>query len=158
MMGYVSHGIVCCIKKHESMLSHLVYISARKSNCTQQEIDKILASCEKNNSSIDITGVLLYSENQFIQYIEGDYKILISLYDKIKTDNRHRNPVLISSAPIHNRCFPNWQMGSKKIDTRDVDFQTAITEADRQIFQSILRGESQSGNRAVAVIQRFFTK
>lgn len=43
------------------MLSHLIYISNREKECTDQEIDKILASCQENNRHDDITGVLLLS-------------------------------------------------------------------------------------------------
>jgi hypothetical protein len=138
------------------MLSHLVYVSTRKPICTEIEIQKILNSCERNNRDIDITGVLLYSDTQFIQYIEGPYSIIISLYDKIKTDPRHKNPVLISNSPIEKRLFPSWQMGSRKFDRKTIGFNTAISDSDSRLFQSILDGQTQQGNRAMALIQKFF--
>lgn len=138
------------------MLSHLVYVSSRKPNCTQEEIEKILASCQKNNAGIDITGVLLYSDTHFVQYIEGEYKIIISLYDKIKTDNRHKNPVLITSAPIQSRSFPSWQMGAKKFDAKKIEYSTAISESEKQIFHAILQGKNQEGNKALVLMQKFF--
>ena len=138
------------------MLSHIVYVSTRKPACTEIEIQKILQSCEKNNKDIDITGVLLYSETQFVQYIEGPYKIIISLYDKIKTDPRHKNPVLISNSPIEKRIFPSWQMGSRQFDSKSIGFNTSIQPDEKRLFQSILDGQSQEGNRAMALIQKFF--
>ncbi|MEQ9165113.1 MAG: BLUF domain-containing protein, partial [Fulvivirga sp.] len=48
------------------MLSQLVYVSNRKPNCTEEEIEKILASCKKNNPPLNITGILLYSDKKFI--------------------------------------------------------------------------------------------
>jgi hypothetical protein len=61
------------------MLSHLIYVSNRAQNCTQSEIEKILESCKKNNVQYDITGVLLYSDTKFVQYIEGQYKEIMGL-------------------------------------------------------------------------------
>jgi hypothetical protein len=82
------------------MLSQLVYVSNRKPNCSGEEIEKILESCKKNNAPLNITGVLLYSETKFIQLVEGDAKVIAGLYDKIKKDNRHSNPMMISYNPI----------------------------------------------------------
>ncbi len=138
------------------MLSHLVYVSTRTPICTDAEIQKILASCTKNNSSLDITGVLLYSNTNFVQYIEGEYQGIISLYDKIKNDDRHKSAVLISSAPINERSFPSWQMGSKKIDTSTIEFQTTMHDADKKIFNEILAGKNQEGNKALLLIKKFF--
>ena len=138
------------------MLSHLVYVSTRTPKCTDAEILKILASCKKNNSDIGITGVLLYSQTNFVQYIEGEYKTLFALYDKIKTDNRHKNAVLISGAPISERSFPSWQMGSKTFDLGSVEYQTDISQEDKKVFAEILTGKSQEGNKALALMKQFF--
>lgn len=138
------------------MLSQLVYVSVRNSNCTDAEILKILAACQKNNASIDITGVLLYSKTSFIQYLEGEYKQIISLYDKIKTDNRHKNAVLVSSSPIKERIFPGWQMGSKEFTQNSITFETLITSEEKLIFDEMLMGKSQSSTLALNLIRKFF--
>jgi hypothetical protein len=138
------------------MLSHLVYVSTRTPICTDEEIEKILASCKKNNAGLDITGVLLYSDKNFVQYLEGEYKAIIELYDRIKTDKRHRNAVLITSAPIHTRGFPSWQMGAKKINSGKIEFRTEVTESENILFQDILSGKSQQGTKAMELMQKMF--
>lgn len=138
------------------MLSHLLYVSVRNTNCTDEEIQKILASCRKNNASVDITGVLLYSNTNFVQYLEGEYKQIISLYDKIKADNRHKNAVLVSSAPIKEKIFPSWQMGTKQFDQDNIEFQTAIDASEMQRFNDMLRGQKQSGVSVLALLKKFF--
>jgi hypothetical protein len=138
------------------MLSHLVYVSARKQNCTEEEIQKILTSCKSNNATIDITGVLLYSETHFIQYLEGDYKKIIGLYDKIKLDPRHKNAVLVSSAQINERCFPSWQMGAKRFDNNTINFLTDVSATDKAVFNNILTGKNQEGNKAQVLLKKFF--
>lgn len=138
------------------MASNLVYVSARKPKCTDQEIEKILASCMKNNAHLDITGVLLYSDKQFVQYLEGDFDKIFSLYDKIKQDDRHKNVFLISASTIEERSFPSWQMGAKKIDFDKIDFQTTMDESEKNEFQSILSGRALQGNKALDLLKKFF--
>lgn len=138
------------------MLSQLVYVSNRKSNCTQEEIDKILASCKKNNPSLEITGVLLYSDTKFIQLVEGDAKVIMSLYDKIKLDPRHSNPMMISYGTIQEKSFPSWHMGTKKIAGNEIDFKTNITNEDKTIFNNMLKGTEESGQKVLNLLKKFF--
>jgi hypothetical protein len=138
------------------MLSQLVYVSNRKVNCTEEEIGKILASCKKNNPSLQITGVLLYSDTKFIQMVEGDAKVITGLYDKIKLDNRHSNTMMISYGPIKEKSFPSWHMGARKIAGSQVDFKTNITKDDQEVFNSILNGREESGIKVLSLLKKFF--
>jgi hypothetical protein len=138
------------------MLAHLIYISTRTPQCTDAEIEKILAASQKNNPQSTITGVLLYSKTTFVQYIEGEYNLISNLYDKLKLDPRHKNTLLISSAPIKNRSFPSWHMGAKQIDMNNIDFKTAPTEDERVLLSDILAGKKQDSERAIGVIKKFF--
>ncbi|MDJ1505786.1 BLUF domain-containing protein [Xanthocytophaga agilis] len=138
------------------MLSQLVYVSSRKSSCTAAEIEKIVASCQKNNASLDITGVLLYSETNFIQYLEGDAKTILSLYDQIKTDPRHGQVRMICYGPVSERAFPSWHMATKALSHSELAFRTDITGQDKQTFQQLLTGQTQSDSRALILLKKFF--
>jgi hypothetical protein len=138
------------------MLSQLVYVSNRKSNCTDVEIESILTACKKNNPGLDITGVLLYSDTKFIQMVEGNSKVITTLYDKIKLDNRHSNAMMISFGPIKERAFPSWHMGSKKIQDAEVDFKTSITTEDKETFNNILNGREENGTKVLSLLKKFF--
>jgi len=138
------------------MLSQLVYISVRSAECSDAEIQKILESSIRNNGKIDITGVLLYSDKKFLQCLEGDYSQIITLYDKIKLDNRHKNVIMISMGNIKERYFPSWQMGSKKISLNDVDFNTQMSEEEKNEFKSILNGEKEQSVKIMDIIKKFF--
>ncbi len=138
------------------MLSQLIYVSNRKPTCTQEEIEKILNSCKKNNPPLNITGILLYSDTKFIQLVEGEAKVIMSLYDKIKLDTRHSNPIMISYGMIQEKSFPSWHMGSKKLSGGDVDFRTDISAEDKTIFNHILSGREESGQRVLNILKKFF--
>jgi hypothetical protein len=138
------------------MLSQLVYTSTRKSNCSEKEIENILEACKRNNPSLSITGVLLYSDNKFIQLVEGEFKVITTLYDKIKTDPRHEDTRMISLSPIKEKSFPSWHMGAKKIVGSPVDFKTDISDEDSKIFQNLLEGKEESGVKALNLLKKFF--
>lgn len=138
------------------MLSQLIYVSNRKASCTEEEIDRILASCEKNNPPLAITGVLLISDTKFIQLVEGESKVILSLYDKIKKDTRHENPVMISFGPIKEKAFPSWHMGNKKFSSGEIEYKTDITGDDKVIFNNILSGKEESGQKVLTILKKLF--
>lgn len=138
-------------------LYQLVYTSTRKSNCDATEIQKILDSCKRNNPSKEITGVLLHSDEHFIQYLEGS-KDIIKLYDLIKEDPRHSRAVLLSYGPLKERIFPAWHMGYKNVPKDQIDFLTDGNPEDKKVFDSIIRGEKQSESTATNLLVRFFNK
>lgn len=110
-----------------------------------------------NNPSKDITGVLLHSDDYFIQYLEGD-KDIIKLYDQIKGDARHKNVVLLSYGPLKERVFPSWHMGYKNLPKERIDFLTAGNESDKALFKSMIKGEISSGVNAINLLVKFFNK
>ncbi len=136
-------------------LTQLVYTSIRNENCDDAEIQNILDACKRNNPSKDITGVLLHSENRFIQYLEGP-KEIIKLYDMIKGDTRHSKVVLLSYGPLKERNFPSWHMGFKSLSSDKIDFLTEASEADKATFHSIIKGEEQVDNSAAQLLVKFF--
>lgn len=140
------------------MLAHLAYVSVRKKNCTEEEIEKILTACKTNNAPLEVTGVLLYSETKFIQYVEGESSTLMTLYDKIKKDTRHEKAVMISYNPIQARIFPSWQMGSRKLASDDISFVTDITAGDKEVFQKIMNGKETEGAKVQELLMKFFKK
>lgn len=139
-----------------SNLYKLVYTSSRRPNCDEAEIEKILASCKKNNPSREITGVLLHSNHRFIQYLEGDKEEIMHLFEAIKGDNRHGGVNLRYYAPIENRIFPSWHMGYKNVNQNSTVFQTSITEGDQTIFKKLIENQDQSEVEGMRILKLFF--
>lgn len=138
------------------MLTQLIYVSRRKPNCTEAELSKILDACTKNNPELGVTGVLLYSGEKFLQYVEGEYGQLMPLYEKIKQDNRHDEVRLVSIGPIAKKTFPSWQMGAKQVAFDNIEFDSVITKEDKEIFQNVLSGKEEDGLRVTNILQKVF--
>jgi len=138
------------------MLSQLIYVSKRGSTCTEEEIEKILSACERNNKAKDITGVLLYSPTHFVQYLEGNYNEISDLYHTIKQDPRHKDAVMLGSGPIESRSFPSWQMGAKNFNDFTIEYDSSIEESELATFQRILEGKNSANSEMISVIKKFF--
>ena len=92
---------------------NLIYRSYSKQNITVNEIQKILNSAHIFNSQHNITGCLIYFNNYFIQFLEGDKEQVENLfYNKIMKDKRHQKiELLLSENTTHEkRLFQNWKM------------------------------------------------
>jgi len=75
-----------------------------------EDLKDILVRSEKNNAELDVTGMLVFSDNKFLQVLEGPAVNLNRLYAKILQDARHRNSLLLSYTPIFRRLFSAWAM------------------------------------------------
>ncbi|MFT4736523.1 MAG: hypothetical protein ACI8QD_000468 [Cyclobacteriaceae bacterium] len=137
-----------------SSLYRLVYTSFRKPNCNQQEIENILASCKKNNPSRNITGILMHSNNRFIQYVEGSKDDLRQLYDLIKQDPRHTSVNERNFEPIKERLFPSWEMGYRDVD--GLKFNTMVSMRDQKTFKGIISDDLKFNDHAMRILQLFF--
>jgi hypothetical protein len=93
------------------MLVRLMYVSRAVEGATPAALFDILKKSKANNQKIGITGVLCYSEGIFLQVLEGGRLVVNALYNRIASDARHFDVMLLSYEEIAERQFPNWFMG-----------------------------------------------
>ncbi len=137
------------------MLVQLMYTSKRSANCTEAEIEKILASSVKNNPEIGATGLLLYSDTKFVQYVEGERLKIMPLYDKIKKDTRHYDTVLMSLSLVKERLFPNWHMGGRLTSEDNIEYISNITREEKMIYDNVLEGSEETGKKIQRLLEKF---
>ena len=139
-----------------SDLSFLIYSSLRNNSCSDQEIKNILSSCEKNNPSLDITGVLVHSNNYFLQFLEGNENEIMGLFNNIKKDSRHSKVLLLNKGKIEKRMFPSWHMGYKDVDNEEMSFLTSSSDEEKDAFNNLLKGNHVEDNKALKMLARFY--
>ena len=91
-------------------LTRLVYYSQRNPS-EELSVDALIETCKRNNQRLNLTGMLHYNGDHFIQVIEGGRVEVSSLYHRIARDPRHTNIILLSCADVRERLFPTWTMG-----------------------------------------------
>lgn len=103
-------------------LSRLVYYSQRNPSASL-DLKQIIQSCHRNNTPMNITGMLHFSGTSFLQVLEGGRAEISSTYHRIATDPRHTNIILMTCTDVGERLFPTWSMGlheGKAQETRDI--------------------------------------
>lgn len=137
-------------------LFKLVYTSSRRPHCDDQEIERILAACRRNNPQKNVTGILIHSQQRFLQYLEGEKDEIYHLYEHIKLDDRHGGVNLRYFSPIDERLFPSWQMGYKDLDQQAMVFQSTITPTDQVVFKELIETNAQNEIEGLRVLKLFF--
>jgi len=93
------------------MLVRLLYASRVATPLTIEIVDSILEQSRLHNVPNGITGMLCYSDDLFIQVLEGSRKNVSAVYNRIVIDPRHREVQLLIFEEIGERRFANWTMG-----------------------------------------------
>jgi L-rhamnose isomerase len=73
--------------------------------------DSIMQQSRAHNPEMGITGILCFSDDLFIQVLEGGRDEVCELYNTIVRDDRHQNVRILSFEEIRERRFGSWTMG-----------------------------------------------
>ncbi|MDA0117824.1 BLUF domain-containing protein [Vibrio sp. T11.5] len=92
-------------------LVRLVYASTITKGITESDIQNILDVARKNNALVDVTGLLLFNRNYFLQCLEGSRAQVNKIYHQILNDQRHEDILLLDYTEIFEREFGDWSMG-----------------------------------------------
>jgi hypothetical protein len=99
------------------MLVRLLYASRASAPVKDNMLDSILSQSQKHNPKLGITGILCYSEDLFLQVLEGGRDEVCDLYNTIVRDDRHTNVRILTYQEISERNFGGWTMGYVDIST-----------------------------------------
>ena len=98
----------------------IVYVSSAVDLFSDQALKDLLEKSRQNNHRLDITGMLLYKDGNFMQLLEGPMGAVQSLVAKIKLDPRHRGFIALLQEDKTKREFSDWEMGFTKLDAKTV--------------------------------------
>jgi len=76
-----------------------------------EQLTKILRHARVANERAGVTGMLLQSDGNFFQVLEGEPEAVNSVFKKIDRDRRHGQVTMIIREPIAKRSFADWSMG-----------------------------------------------
>lgn len=96
----------------------LVYCSTG-SSVGPKDITDILKTSRTFNLKNDITGCLLYHNDEFIQILEGNQDIVQQLFERIRKDKRHYGVTLLTESAKTQRAFPEWSMAYHSFGTAE---------------------------------------
>lgn len=87
----------------------IVYVSTASNDLKEPEIKTMLEESVIWNNRHGLTGILLYSEGNFFQIIEGEETVILDLFESIKQDPRHHNVIQIFGKEIHKEAYDGYK-------------------------------------------------
>jgi len=109
-------------------LFHLVYASSATEPFSREHLLALLEISRRNNAKVDITGMLLYRDGNFMQVLEGEEAAVRGVHVKIARDPRHRGLLTLLEGPIESRSFAGWRMGFRELNRRELESNPGYTE------------------------------
>jgi len=96
-------------------LHHLVYQSQTITALSESALAQLLTQSRAFNAAHGLTGVLLYSQGNILQVLEGTEGIIAATFARIARDPSHSRVVKLADGPIADRQFAHWSMGFQVI-------------------------------------------
>lgn len=92
-------------------LVRLIYASTISEEFSTEDMDQILSAARTNNAKADVTGLLCFNRNYFLQCLEGGRSAVNKVYQSILNDSRHKDIVILNYNEVAKRDFTEWKMG-----------------------------------------------
>lgn len=133
---------------------YLIYVSHAADGLKSSDLHDILNKARQNNTTLGITGLLLYKNHRFMQLIEGREAVVRDLYQKISQDPRHRDLIVLQEGSEPKRQFPQWSMAFRDLNASGEDSPSAGKLKSGEIAFSDDALERHS-NRATQLLHLF---
>lgn len=98
------------------MVKQLIYTSRSLKDISLDFVESILVSADHFNSAHQITGLLLYNQTVFIQFLEGPADNMGHVLDRIFSDPRHDEAKTLYTGYSDQRFYPDWSMAALQAD------------------------------------------
>lgn len=122
-----------------SRLSTVVYRSRARSPLTDRDLRGLLRTAQARNQREAITGVVLYDDSRFFQWLEGPPDGVERVMASIRQDPRHTDLEVLAARESPARRFQGWDM---KLAARGADaavWRDEVLEPPREIIEDLRR-------------------
>jgi len=137
------------------MIFNLIYTSTRSESFFENNIESILNTSVENNQSKNITGLLAYHDDKFIQILEGDEETVNALFDIISADQRHCFIQKVFEGYSPERHFPDWAMAFKKITEQEYDVLKGMLPLNFKLIKSHTLIKDSKHSPIFAILKQF---
>ena len=136
---------------HESVF-HLVYRSLASTQVDQATVEDILKKARAYNPTQNLTGLLIFRDQTFLQLLEGSEVSVMTLYQKILKDSRHTNCSIMMSAQSQQRIYEQWSMAY-------VDGSKAKGSAQSlwDLFDTLIQGDESNSDYIQPILKKFLS-
>ncbi len=133
------------------MLVRLLYASRAPAPVSVDLVDAILEKSRRNNPRQGLTGILCFSDDLFIQVLEGGREAVCALFDTIVRDKRHQHVQILAFDEIRERRFASWTMG--QVNLAKVNASLLLKYSDKPVLDPF----SCSGAASMALLEELIS-
>ncbi len=91
-------------------VSMMVYRSRSVAPLSDDELDALMRKAQARNRHEGLTGLLIYDQGNFFQWLEGPAEGLARVWESIQRDPRHAERQVLRTQSIPKRFFSGWDM------------------------------------------------
>jgi hypothetical protein len=129
------------------MLVRCLYASRAVAPLGKAQVTSILTQSRQNNPVRGITGILCFTDDIFIQVLEGGRDEVCALFSTIARDDRHAGVQILTYAEIAERRFGNWSMGQVNMAKLNTSLLLKYSE------KPVLNPFATSGTATMALLE-----
>ena len=120
-------------------LATMVYRSRAVQPLSGSDLHRLAQAAQARNRAEAITGLVLYDESRFFQWLEGPRDGLARVMRSIRNDVRHTDIQILNDQPIAARCFGDWNMQLATTAPRAAAWQREVVKPPRQLIADLRR-------------------
>ena len=114
-------------------LHAIAYVSAASWNLLDEQVDRIVSESRRLNALNGVSGMLLYCDGNFMQYLEGEEDAVRETFERIRACECHYQINELMNQAIAEREFGDSAMGFSRPGPGEfVEFTASHWRGDRQ--------------------------
>ena len=142
----VPHPAMVCTATPAAPLAAVVYRSRAAQRLTGTELHWLTSIAQARNRREGVTGVIIYDDGMFYQWLEGPPDNLWRVMESICKDPRHTDIEILDRHSAQHRHFGAWPMQLATANARAALRQTGAIEAPADIVSSLRRNPRAAPN------------
>ncbi len=118
-------------------LARVVYRSRAVKSLSPPELHDLTAASQRRNRRDGITGLMLYDNENFFQWLEGPVDRVERLMASIRADSRHTDVQVLNEQPAEMRTFGAWTMKLAAPGPVSASWSRDVIEPPREIVDDL---------------------
>jgi hypothetical protein len=119
------------------MLCSVVYRSRAVTPLSDYELYELVQTAQIRNATEQITGLMLYDQGRFYQWLEGPAESVARLMRAIAVDRRHTDVEILVDKPVPARQFGEWRMRLATTGVRSIRSVHNVVVPSAQVLEEI---------------------
>ena len=98
------------------------------------ELEQILVAAQRRNRFEGLTGILIYDQGHYFQWLEGPRRGLMRVWESIRADPRHNDFKILRRQTMPERLFDGWDMRLARRTRGEIDRVLAVMKAPDELL------------------------